>query len=121
MEDRYGGLARVRVKARFAPRAPDEGSLEAITYTDVRAGTVPLNDLYVLVLFARVDEEYGDLREANFVWSAAIFTEECLTRMAREASSDVLRWRQIHAQWDCLPRGAHDVSGLLRAVRVAGW
>ncbi len=56
LEDRYSGLARVRVRARFAPRAPDEGSVEAISYRDVRSETTPLNDLYVLVLFARVDE-----------------------------------------------------------------
>ncbi|MFI1191619.1 hypothetical protein [Streptomyces californicus] len=121
MEDRYAGLARVRVRARFAPRAPDEGSVEAISYREVRSQTAPLNDLYVLVLFARSDEEYRDLREANFVWSAGVFTDECLNRMSCDATSGVLRWRQIHALWDHLPRGAHDVSGLLRAVRVAGW
>lgn len=114
-------VGRVRVKARFAPQAPDEGALEAIRYTDVRDQPTPLNDLYVLVLFARVDEEFGDLRDANFVWSAAVFTDECLARMGREADSDMLRWRQIHCQWDRLPRGAHDVTGLLRAIRVPGW
>jgi hypothetical protein len=121
LEDRYSGLARVRVKARFAPRAPDEGALEAASYADVREETTPLNDLFVLVLFARVDEEYGDLRGKNFVWSAVTFTDECLAGMGREATSDMLRWRQIHSCWDRLPRGAHDVTGLLRAVQIPGW
>lgn len=120
-DERYSGLARVRVKACFAPHAPDEGSLAATSYASVRDGAVPLNDLYVLVLFARVDEEYHDLRETNFVWSAVIFTDGCLIGMKREASSDTLRWRQIHSRWGRLPRGAHDVTGLLRAVRIPGW
>ncbi|MDT0616209.1 hypothetical protein [Streptomyces lancefieldiae] len=121
LADRYSGLARLRVRARFAPHAPDEGSLEAASFKDVRGETAPLNDLHIFVLFARVDEEYNDLRDANFVWTAVIFTDECLNSMAREIGSDVLRWRQIHARWDCLPRGAHDATGLLRAVRIPGW
>ncbi|WP_030021732.1 hypothetical protein [Streptomyces monomycini] len=120
-EGRYGGLARVRVRARFAPHAPDEGVLEATRYEDARGATTPLNDLHVLVLFARVDEEYGDLRGSNFVWTAAIFTDECLYGLGHASSSDVLRWRQIHSWWDRLPRGAHDVTALLRAVRIPGW
>jgi hypothetical protein len=119
--DRYCGLARLRVKARFAPHAPDEGSLEAIRCRDVGGETTPLNDLYVLVLFARMDEEHCDLRDANFVWTAVAFTNECLKGMARETGSDVLRWRQIHSRWACLPPGAHDVTGLLRAVSLPGW
>lgn len=119
--DRYCGLARVRVKARFAPHAPDEGSLEAISLADVRGEATPLNDLYVLVLFARVDEENSDLRNANFVWSAVAFTAECLARIGREDDSDRLRWRQIHSQWDHLPRGAYDITARLRAIRVPGW
>ncbi len=121
LADRFCGLARLRVRARFAAHAPDEGSLEAIRFKDVRGEMLPLNDLYVLVLFSRVDEEYCDLRDANFVWTAVIFTDGGLNRMARETSSDVLRWRQIHSWWDCLPRGAYDVTGLLRAVRIPGW
>jgi hypothetical protein len=119
--DRYSGLARLRVTARFAPHAPDEGSLEAIRCKDVGGEAIPLNDLYVLVLFARTDEEYRDLRDANFVWTAVALTNERLKGMAREASSDVLRWRQIHSRWACLPPGAHDVTGLLRAVSLPGW
>ncbi|MFI0776260.1 hypothetical protein [Streptomyces sp. NPDC021212] len=122
--DRYAGLARIRVKARFAPFAPDEGSLEAVAYKDVDGETVPLNDLYVLVLFARADEEFRDLRDANFVWTAAVFTSDCLKSMARETSSGALRWREIHTWWGAghrLPRGAYDATGLLRAVPIPGW
>lgn len=118
--DRYCGLARLRVKARFAHHAPNEGSLEAIRF-NVHGETTPLSDLYVLILFARVDEEYRDLREANFVWTAVMLTDESLNGMACETSSHVLRWRQIHSRWGSLPRGAHDVTGLLRAVRIPGW
>lgn len=119
--DRYCGLARLQVRARFAPHAPDEGSLKAIRFKDVCGETTPLNDVYVLVLFARVDEEFRDLRDANFVWTAVAFTSECLKNLARETGSAVLRWRQIHSRWTCLPPGAHDVTGLLRAVPLPGW
>jgi hypothetical protein len=118
--DRYCGLARLRVRARFAPHAPDEGPLEAIRFNNVRGEATPLNDLYVLVLFGRLDEEYRDLRDVNFVWTAVAFTNECLKSMAGETGSDVLRWRQIHSRWTCLPPGAHDVMGLLRAVPLPG-
>lgn len=39
--DRFCGLARLRVRARFAPHAPDEGSLEAIRLKDVRGESLP--------------------------------------------------------------------------------
>jgi hypothetical protein len=61
--------------------------LEAIRCKDVGGEAIPLNDLYVLVLFARTDEEYRDLRDANFVWTAVALTNERLKGMARERAS----------------------------------
>jgi hypothetical protein len=68
----YGQLARVQVKARFAPNAPDLDDVNAVPFKVIRDGGVPANDLYVLVMFARVDENHCNLQDGNFVWTAVV-------------------------------------------------
>ncbi|MEU4302361.1 hypothetical protein ACIG0C_24825 [Kitasatospora aureofaciens] len=123
-QNQYAGLARLQVKARFAPDAPSHGPLDAVPFELVRDGPVPANDLYVLVMFARIDEEYRDLRAHNFVWTAVIVTNECLRALDHGVSSAKLDWKEIHSWWGegrSLPAGVHDVTGLLRSVPIPGW
>ncbi|MFF3074203.1 hypothetical protein ACFVSN_40355 [Kitasatospora sp. NPDC057904] len=123
-QNRYAGLARIQVKARFAPDAPSHGPLDAVPFELVRDGVVPANDLYVLVMFARIDEAYRPLRADNFVWTAVILTNECLRALDRGVSSAKLNWQEIHSWWgegQSLPAGVHDVTGLLRSVPIPDW
>ncbi|MET7312567.1 MULTISPECIES: hypothetical protein [unclassified Streptomyces] len=116
-------LARIQVKARFAP-SPWPGNLDAVPFDLVRTSEVAANDLYALLMFARVDEVMRDLRSQNFVWTAVLLTDECLRSRDRGVASAKLGWREIHQWWHAghqLPEGAHDVTELLRGITIAGW
>jgi hypothetical protein len=120
----YWQMARVQVKARFAPDAPRYENWDAVPFETVRDDGIPANDLYALVLFARVDEYQHDLREDNFVWTAVLITDECLRRLDRGKRSGKLGWGEVFSWWEDghdLPAGAHEITPLLRGVPVPGW
>jgi hypothetical protein len=122
--DRYAGLARIQVKARYAPDAPNHDAYDAVPFEVVRDGAVPAIDLILLIMFAQRDEEYRDLKTSNFVWTAVLMTNECLRQLDIGKKSAKLDWWTVHGWWgagNSLPAGAHDVTGLLREVRVSGW
>jgi hypothetical protein len=120
----YWQMARVQVKARFAPQAPQYENWDAVPFEVVRDNGTPANDLYALVLFAREDEYQRDLREANFVWTAVLVTDECLRRLDKGTRSGKLGWSEVLSWWEDghdLPADAHEITPLLRAVLVPGW
>ena len=121
---RYSQMARVQVKSRFAPAAPEYENWNAVPFQMVRDGPIPGNDLYALVLFARIDEYQRDLHEANFVWTAVLITDECLRALDRGIRSGKLGWSEVLSWWEDghgLPPGAHEIARLLREVPVPGW
>jgi hypothetical protein len=120
----YWQMARVQVKARFAPEAPRYENWNAVPFDVVRYAGIPANDLYALVLFARRDEYLHDLCEANFVWTAVLVTDECLGGLDRGTRSGKLGWGEVLSWWesgDVLPAGVHEITPLLRAASVPGW
>jgi hypothetical protein len=58
------------------------------------------NDLYALVLFARIDEYQRDLHEANFVWTAVLVTDGCLRALDRGTRSGKLGWSEVFSWWE---------------------
>jgi hypothetical protein len=120
----YAGLARVQVKARFAPDAPNHVDLNAVPFEGIRDGGVPANDLYVLVMFACVDENCRNLRDDNFVWTAVILTDEGLRALDPGTKSAKLGWIEVHSWWHegrQLPDGSYDVTSALREISIPGW
>jgi hypothetical protein len=120
----YWQLARVQVKARFAPEAPHYENWNAVPFDVVRDDGIPANDLYALILFARGDEYQRDFRGNNFVWTALLVTDECLRGLDRGTRSGKLGWTEVLSWWEDehgLPVGAHEITSLLREVPVPGW
>jgi hypothetical protein len=124
---RFADMARVQVKARYAPNAPYYEGWDAVPFEVVRDGPVPAVDLVLAVLFAREDEDLCDLRKSNFVWTAVLMTNECLRQLDVGKRSGKLDWATVFSWWRAdeaqwlLPAGAYDVTGLIRAVQISGW
>lgn len=120
----YWQMARVQVKARFAPDAPCYENWDAVPFETVRDDGIPANDLYALVLFARIDEYQHELREDNFVWTAVLVTDECLRGLDRGKRSGKLGWGEVLSWWEDghdFPSGAREITPFLRGIRVPGW
>ena len=120
----YWQMARVQVKSRFAPKAPEYEDWNAVPFQMVRNGPIPANDLFALVLFARVDEYQRDLREAKYVWTAVLVTDECVRGLDRGQRSGKLGWKEVlawHKGGHGLPAGAHEITQSLREVPLQGW
>jgi hypothetical protein len=118
----YWQMARVQVNPRFAPDAPRHEDWNAIPFKVIRDDGIPANDLYAVVLFARMDERLHELREANNVWTADLITDEWLrgldwgTRSSDLEWSGVLSWREHR-----LASGAHEITPPPGNVPVPDW
>ncbi|WP_280703439.1 hypothetical protein, partial [Kitasatospora sp. GP82] len=112
-EDRYSGLARVQVKARFAPDAPFHGDLDALPFSAVRDGAIPANDLFVLVMFARMDELERSLQHANFVWTAILLSNECVRSLDPGTGSEAVVFPILRSAFSLV---GHRVGGPVGVV-----